>query len=182
MKRSSVGGWKWKLPKRLESGEPPELPETVRKAITKDDKANDAVVAAKESPESEPYEVKVSSKGKPTLVEVKSGKAVSLPPLKKGGEEYFVYAAGGKWALAGGNPGDNEPEYCDDLFLKAFGKVVPEVKDNETEKGKPSKKVKNNKTEASQRTGPGVATRPLLMRGMESAAAGRRSAENVLFL
>eukprot|EP00435_Cladocopium_sp_Y103_P044834 s1957_g12.t1 len=158
VKKSQVGGYAWKLPKRGPNGEPPALPEEVLAfhKHRKDHKARDGESEEDDNDEEE-YVVETSKNGKIFLVEQESGRKLPLPALTKKAQDYFVYYSEEteRWILGGGNPDDCEPEACETMFDRAF----PKGKKKKTEKTEEAVKAKG-KTESGDRGSHNIANKP----------------------
>ena len=171
LKKSQVGGYAWKLPKRDPNGQPPPLPEEVlefhkkKKNAKKEDETEE-----EDEGDDEEYSVEVSKSGKISLVENESGRKVALPALTKKGKDYFVYYSDkdDQWVLGGGNPDDCEPEFCEVIFGRAFAKVDDKKdKPDKTDvaKRKPGDKAKGDSGPSGDRDH-GIASKPRVMKGM----------------
>ncbi|CAL1155332.1 unnamed protein product [Cladocopium goreaui] len=162
LKKSQVGGYAWKLPKRDPNGQPPPLPEEVlefhkkKKNAKKEDETEE-----EDEGDDEEYSVEVSKSGKISLVENESGRKVALPALTKKGKDYFVYYSDkdDQWVLGGGNPDDCEPEFCEVIF----GRDKPDKTD--VAKRKPGDKAKGDSGPSGDRDH-GIASKPRVMKGM----------------
>ncbi|CAK8990345.1 Uncharacterized protein SCF082_LOCUS2181 [Durusdinium trenchii] len=192
VRKSEVGGFAWKLPKRGEGGEPAPLPAAVVDFL-KSKKKGRAEESEQEDEEEDDSPFSLEKDGVNFfLVENDTNRRVALPALKKKGVAYSLYSADGEWAVAGGNPGDDDPEYCSDIFEKAFpkDKTLMKRKKVDTEPEKPEKpgkqakvapsnagkdKVKGGGSDAasgkaktaSHQQQSSFATKPLLMAGMK---------------
>ena len=172
IKKTQLGGWAWQLPGRGPNGEPASLPTKVIKffkgagASGRGKVEEDADDDGDEDEEAAPYALK-EHKGSLKLVELKSQRAVALASLKKKGEPYTIYSTKNGWALAGGNPGDNAPEYIKEIFARAFPDdgdeedtgIAASAKSKKLQKARPPVKAKKSE--------PDFATQPRELKSME---------------
>ena len=174
IRRGDLGGHSWKLPKKSETGEPATLPADVLafskpkrdESKKKRKRSSSSSSAASEEEDDEEEGTGSDVEGFKLrqedeeffLLEVARDRRVQLAKLKKKkGKEYVLYTADGKAAIAGGNPGDDTPEYCHVLFSRVYG---------DDKKLKKEKKGKEDKLVAAD-----FSKKPMMLKGMTATGA-----------
>lgn len=168
IKKSQVGGYAWKLPKRDTNCEPPPLPEEVLAFHRKRKEQKNKDEESEQEDDDEDYYVEVAKSGKISLVETESGRKVALPALTKKGKDYFVYYSNKdeQWVLGGGNPDDCDPEFCEVIFGRAFAAHKHKDKPDKTDARKLAEDKVKGDTGKRDHQDLGVSTKPRLLKGM----------------